>query len=156
MKYILGIIVIILCVSAFFYGKSKAEIKYDKQEIVRYEKQIDTVYLEVEKIKEVIKEKKEERIVLKEKEIAIKYDSICNDIVGNLKAQLANCDETVIYKDRYISKLDTIIMYKDKIIEIPIKKVKPWGIGVQLGTTTDFKEVKPYVGVGVSYNVIRF
>lgn len=156
MKYVLGIVFILVCISAFYYGKSKAEIKYDKQEVVRYEKEIDTVYLEVEKIKEVIKEKKEERIALKEKEIAIKYDSICDEIVDNLKSQLKNCDEVVVYKDRYINKLDTIIMYKDKIIEIPINKVKHWGIGVQLGATTDFKEVKPYVGIGVSYNVIRF
>lgn len=156
-KYIITLVMLLIIgISAFYYGKSKAEIKYDKQEVVRYEKEIDTVYLEVEKIKEVIKEKKEERITLKEKEMAIKYDSICDEIVDNLKAQLKNCDETVVYKDRYISKLDTVIMYKDRILEIPIKKVKPWGIGVQVGTTTDFKEVKPYVGVGVSYNLIRF
>jgi len=35
------------------------------------------------------------------------------------------------------------------------KKPKPWGIGIQAGATYDGK-TKPYIGAGVSYNLIRF
>lgn len=156
-KYIITLVILLIIgISAYYYGKSKATHTIETKEVKRIEKEIDTVYMEVKEIKEVIKEKKEEREILQEKEMAIKYDSICDEIVDNLKQQLANCDETIVYKDRIIEKLDTVIMYKDRILEIPMKKVKPWGVGIQVGTTTNFKEVKPYVGIGVSYNVIRF
>lgn len=129
-KYIITLVILlIISISAYYYGKSKAEIKYDKKEVIRIEKEIDTFYMEVKEIKEVIKEKKEERAELQEKEMAIKYDSICDEIVDNLKAQLKNCDETIVYKDRIIEKLDTVIMYKDRILEIPMKKESPFYIG---------------------------
>lgn len=149
------LLIIALCVICFFVGKSKVEHKIERVEIEKIKKEIDTVFLEVESIKYVIKEKKEEREILKEKELAIKYDSICDEIVDNLKLQLKNCDETIVYQDRVIEKLDTVILYKDKIIDVK-PKPKPFGIGMQVGATTDLKEVKPYIGVGVSYNLIRF
>lgn len=146
------LLILALCVACFFIGKSKVEHKVEVVEIEKIKKEIDTVFLEVESIKYVIKEKKEEREILKEKELAIKYDSICNEIVDNLKLQLENCDETIVYQDIVIEKLDTIILYKDKIINVK-PKPKPFGVGAQVGYGIDGK---PYVGIGVSYNLIRF
>lgn len=37
-----------------------------------------------------------------------------------------------------------------------VEKKKPWGIGVQVGYGFNNKGVSPFVGVGVSYNFIRF
>ena len=49
-------------------------------------------------------------------------------------------------------KKDTIIMYKDRIIDLP-KNRKRLGLGVQAGYGIDNR---PYVGLGVSYNLFVF
>ena len=47
-------------------------------------------------------------------------------------------------------------------IEVPVKKPKPWGIGVQAGfggqygITSKRVDYGPYIGVGISYNIIRW
>lgn len=76
--------------------------------------------------------------------------------------------ETKTYKDNdyyavisgYKAQLDTLkifpketTIYKEKIEYKPIKK--PFGVGVQIGGTYDGK-VRPYVGVGISYNFLNF
>lgn len=60
----------------------------------------------------------------------------------------------------YRPSLDSIYVFKEiAIVEIPVVKTvsKRWGIGVQGGVTylpkTGFT---PYVGVGVSYNLLNF
>ena len=74
------------------------------------------------------------------------------EIVDNLKEQLENCDEIVQLKDTIIYKERIVIEYKDKIIETK-PKPKPFGIGVNAGYGINGE---PYIGVGVSYNLIRF
>lgn len=135
-------------------SKPKEVVKYVKT----IEKQIDTVEIEIAKVKEVIKEKEKERVKLKEQEKEIIYNEVeCSEIVDNLKKQLENCDTVVQLKDTIIYKKEIVIEYKDKIIDkMVIPKPKPFGIGVQVGATTNLKEVKPYVGIGISYNLIRF
>ena len=54
-----------------------------------------------------------------------------------------------------IKDLDGAYIIKKQIC--PPTKIKHWGIGPQIGfgLTTDLK-FKPYIGVGISYNLIRF
>ena len=161
-KYIPHLIILAIAIliglSAYYYGKSKAKVEIEYKEIKVIEKQIDTVRVEIVKIEEKIIYKEKERKRLKEEEKNIIFnEEECKEIVDNLRNQLYNCDEIVVYKDSIIEKERIVIEYKDNIIEkMVIPKPKPFGVGVQIGATTNFKEVQPYIGVGVSYNLIRF
>ena len=76
--------------------------------------------------------------------------------------------ETTLYRDEtfeawvtgFRSTLDSIhVFQKTAIVEVPVVKTvsKRWGIGVQAGATYLPKQgITPYVGVGVSYNLLTF
>lgn len=154
--FIIGSVIIAL--TAYFYGKSQTKTDVQYKEYKLTEKRIDSIKNTIAPIeKEVIKyvEKREQ---LKKKEKTISYpQEECKEIVNNLKEQLANCDNVTQLKDTIIYKERLVIQYKDKLIDkMVFPKPKRFGVGFQVGATTDLKEVKPYVGVGVSYNLIRF
>ena len=79
-----------------------------------------------------------------------------------LRVQRHYCDSTF---DAWVSgvdpSLDSIKTYQTTRIitrEIPVIRVKKtrWGIGIQGGVTADKDGVIPYVGVGVSYNILSW
>ena len=79
-----------------------------------------------------------------------------------LRVQRHYCDSTF---DAWVSGvdpcLDSIKTYQTTRIitkEIPVIQVKKtrWGIGIQAGATADKDGVIPYVGVGVSYNILSW
>lgn len=161
-KYIWQIIVlvvaIVIAILAYFYGKSQAKTDIQYKEYKLTQKRIDSIKSTITPVeKEVIKyvEKREQ---LKKKEKTIVYPiEDCKEIVDNLKEQLENCDQVVKLKDTIIYKERLVIHYKDKLIDkMVFPKPKRFGVGFQVGATTDLKEVRPYIGVGVSYNLIRF
>ena len=158
-NFLLAIALMLLC------GVIGSEIQKrykDTKEVIKYvktiEKRIDTLYLDRKVIEKEIVYKYKYRDKLKEELKKIVIPDTCTEIVRNYEHQLANCDSIVALKDKIIVKTDSVIIYKDKIIDkLVVPKKKPFGIGVQVGaTTTDFKEVKPYIGIGISYNLIRF
>ena len=58
-------------------------------------------------------------------------------------------------------RLDSIKTYQTNMVitkEIPVIQVKKtrWGLGVQAGVTADKEGVLPYVGVGVSWNILSW
>lgn len=66
-----------------------------------------------------------------------------------------------VYASGIDPQVDSVIHFtQDQIIikEIPVIKVKKtrWGIGIQAGATADKNGVIPYVGVGVSYNILSW
>lgn len=72
-----------------------------------------------------------------------------------------NCNDLNYYQLN-IHRVDTL-RFRDTInMQIPIieKKPKPkrWGIGVQtgLGYSPNNNNVSPYIGVGISYNILNF
>ena len=156
------LLIIALMLFCAFIGSEITKWNTDTKEVTRYvktiEKRIDTLYLERKVIEKEIVYKEKHRDKLKDEEDKIVYPKEqCKEIVDNLKEQLANCDSIVLLKDKIIVKTDSIVVFKDKIIDkLVVPKPKPFGIGIQVGATTDLKEVKPYIGVGVSYNLIRF
>ena len=92
--------------------------------------------------------------------------------IANLKFALNDCEAYAIKADLRLDKvidnnssaLNDIIALKDKeavlkvenaVLEERRKRIKRWGIGAQAGATYDGK-TKPYIGAGVSYNLIRF
>ena len=67
----------------------------------------------------------------------------------------------VVYASGIDPQVDSVIHFtRDQIIikEIPVIKVKKsrWGIGVQAGATAGKDGVIPYVGVGMSYNILTW
>lgn len=77
--------------------------------------------------------------------------------------------EHLVYKDTSYRavvsgvqpRLDSIEVYQKnttqtvtKYVQVPDKK--RWGLGVGVGAGFNGKEVTPYVGVGVQYNIIRW
>ena len=66
-----------------------------------------------------------------------------------------------VYASGVNPQVDSVIHFtQDMIItkEIPVIQVKKtrWGIGIQAGATADKNGVIPYVGVGVSYNILSW
>lgn len=156
------LLIIALMLFCAFIGSEIQKRYKDTKEVIKYvktiEKRIDTIYLDRKVIEKEIVYKYKYRDKLKEELKKIVIPDTCKEIVRNYEHQLANCDSIVSLKDKIITKTDSVIVYKDKIIDkLVVPKPKPWGIGLQVGaTTTDFKEVKPYIGIGISYNLIRF
>ena len=67
----------------------------------------------------------------------------------------------VVYASGVDPKIDSIIHFTQNLIitkEIPMVKVKKtrWGVGIQVGASADRGGVFPYVGVGVSYNILTW
>lgn len=68
---------------------------------------------------------------------------------------------SVVYASGVRPQVDSVVHFiQERVItkEIPVIQVKRtrWGIGVQAGVTGSKTGVMPYVGVGVSYNIIGF
>lgn len=68
---------------------------------------------------------------------------------------------SVVYASGVDPQVDSVIHFtQDQIIikEIPVIQVKKtrWGIGIQAGATADKDGVIPYVGIGVSYNILSW
>lgn len=145
------------------------EIELSKEKIDSIKK---TVKPKTKKITEI--EEKLNDVKKSYKEPSIPNDSSClglyeefNKANLNLKNQIKLKDSIIIYKDSTIYDLNNmlkeyeyIIDKKDNHIEIiqnnKKEKRKPIGIGVQSGMTYYDNSIKPYIGVGISYNIIRF
>ena len=143
-----------LCIASLLFGYHIS--RKSPKEVIKYEKTIDTLYLERKVIEEKIVEKVKWRDKLIEQEKEIVYDTIiCKKIVDNLKEQLSNCDSIVVFKDKIITKTDSVVVFKDKIIEVYKKPKHKWfSVGVQGGYNPIDK--KPYYGVGVGINIFNF
>lgn len=102
----------------------------------------------------------------------IKYSdtvTICHELRDTVKELVFLPREYVVYKDTSYRavvsgvqpRLDSLTVYPKtevlmitKTIKVPDKK--RWGAGVQVGAGWNGKEVLPYVGVGVQYNLVRW
>ena len=62
------------------------------------------------------------------------------------------------YISGYHASLDSIKLYREtKVITNTIQpKTKRWGISLQAGYGYNGREFKPYIGIGVSYNIFAF
>lgn len=149
-KYYWVLIVVLVALSFYHCGRQdvKENIVYKEKKVI--EKKVDTIVKEIKgKEKEVIKYVDRVKYL---KDNTPTYPKECDSIV-KWKDSIINDQDTIIqYKDVIIEKKDTIIMYKDRIIDLP-KNRKRLGLGVQAGYGTDNR---PYVGLGVSYNLFVF
>ena len=68
---------------------------------------------------------------------------------------------SVVYASGVRPEIDSVIHYAERMVivkEIPVVRVKKtrWGIGIQAGAGATRDGLTPYVGVGVSYNILSW
>lgn len=146
---------------------NKSDIKKDfyKQMYDSVQKAYFLLEMKKQKIKTVYVPGKD-RIKYITKEKIEKYtDTICKKDVVSLKDQLFICDSLVNIQDiqllqskQQLDLSNKIILENEKQIHL-YKKIKPshkpLGIGLHAGYGTDFKNgFTPYIGIGISYNLV--
>ena len=65
----------------------------------------------------------------------------------------------VVYASGVMPQVDSVIHHTNQLIitkEIPVIKKNRWGLGVQAGVGAGKGGLTPYVGVGISYNLISW
>lgn len=65
----------------------------------------------------------------------------------------------VVYASGVMPQVDSVIHHTESLIitkEIPVIKKTRWGLGVQAGVGAGKGGLTPYVGVGVSYNLLSW
>ena len=65
----------------------------------------------------------------------------------------------VVYASGVMPQVDSVIHHTESLIitkEIPVIKKTRWGLGVQAGMGAGKGGLTPYVGVGISYNLISW
>lgn len=66
---------------------------------------------------------------------------------------------SVVYASGVMPQVDSVIHHTESLIitkEIPVIKKTRWGLGVQAGMGAGKGGLTPYVGVGISYNLISW
>lgn len=68
---------------------------------------------------------------------------------------------SVVYASGVRPEIDSVIHYAERMVivkEIPVVRVKKtrWGFGIQAGAGATKDGLTPYVGVGVSYNILSW
>lgn len=159
MKKLIPYIIIAILVFILIKECTKnPEQKIIERQIKLTTKQIDSLKSTLKPLTKEVVVYKEKYAKIKEKDRTINYDTIvCKEIVENLKEQIKTCDSIVKNQDKIIVIKDSIQIKYEKIIEFKDvlidKKQKKFGIGIQSGL--DHKG-KPYLGVGISYNLFGF
>lgn len=102
----------------------------------------------------------------------IKYNdtvTICHELRDTVKELVFLPREYMVYKDSTYRavvsgvqpRLDSIEVYRPTITNtitktVPIPDRKRWGLGINAGAGWNGREISPYIGVGVQYNIIRW
>ncbi len=149
------IVVAAALTGAFFLGRGTKhcpvpEVRIDT--LVRVDTLRDTVLVE------------RERYVTRVERVPFRVDSIVHDTVFvDIPIERVEYRDTNYYAvvEGYRARLAFIETYnRTQIIMRDILHetyIKPrWGLGVQVGYGTDFQRFRPYLGVGVQYNLITW
>ena len=149
-KYYWVLIVVLVALSFYHCGRQdvKEKIVYKEKKVI--EKKVDTIVKEIkDKEKEVIKYVDRVKYL---KENTPTYPKECDSIVKWKDSIINNQDTIIQYKDSIIYLDRKVIEYKDRLLDLP-KTKKRLGLGIQTGYGIDNR---PYVGLGVSYNLFVF
>ena len=66
---------------------------------------------------------------------------------------------SVVYASGLMPQVDSVIHHTENMIitkEIPVIKKTRWGLGVQAGYGASKDSMTPYIGVGISYNILSW
>lgn len=152
-----GVIAVTLVLAAFLVGRYTApepcpEISVET--VVIRDTIHDTVPVEVEKL--ITR-------VIRDTALIVVTDTLTNTVYVNVPIEETRykTDDYDLTIEGYRARLLSIDVYKqtERIETIREKKVKNrWGIGLQVGYGYGFiaNEFCPYIGVGLSYNIITF
>lgn len=178
-----GIFVMIFAIGFIAYSsgkrsqlskQTKIELKLSEKVVKNYKKKYDSIqvkYLKLEKQKQTVKivylKGKEDVKYITHERIRAYKDTLCKKDVIVLKDQLSLSDSLISIQERQLIDVlnqkelaQQIIEEKDNQINLYKNnkpKIKPFGIGIIGGAGSDFENgLKPFVGLGVSYNLIRF
>lgn len=149
-KYYWLLIVVIVAFSFYKCGRNDVKERIVYKDKIKIDKDIKVV-------EKLIKGQEKEVVKYVDKVKYLKYNTPtypkeCDTIVM-YKDSIINYQDTIIqYKDSVIIKKDTIIQFKDRLLELP-KTRKRFGLGINSGYGIDNR---PYVGFGVSYNLFVF
>lgn len=139
------------------YKKSLDSLRLEYFKLEKQKQQVKTVYLQgKERIKYITKERIERYTdtVCKEDVISLKnHISTSDSLIAVQEVQLSNNSQQLNIKDKIIKEKDNrIYLYQNRK-----QRIKPFGIGIIGGYGTDFQNgLKPFIGLGISYNLIRF
>lgn len=105
-----------------------------------YVKQTDTAFIVLTDVKvDTIKQ-----LVYLPREYMVYKDSSYRAVVSGVQPRL---DSIEVYQRNTTTTIT-------KTVKVPDKK--RWGLGVNVGAGWNGKEVQPFVGVGVQYNIVRW
>ena len=83
-------------------------------------------------------------LVFLPREYMVYKDSTYRAVVSGVQPRL---DSIEIYRKTQVQTITHTVRVPDR---------KRWGLGVQVGAGFNGKEVQPYVGLGVSYDIVRW
>ena len=149
-KYYWVAIVIIVALSFYHCGRQDVKEKIVEKERVVYKDSVKTIIKEIKgKEKEIVKYVDRVKYL---KENTPTYPKECDSIVKWKDSIINNQDTIIQYKDSIIYLDRKVIEYKDRLLDLP-KTRKRLGLGIQAGYGIDNR---PYVGLGLSYNLFVF
>lgn len=158
-NYILiGFIMAVLTALGFFIGYRSA----GNRPVLPIEPKVDTLVIrDTIKVTEpvLVVKRVVDTIPYPVKDTIMKHDTIITYLV---REQVMWEDSlSRVYASGVNPQVDSVIHYTNNMViiqEIPVIQVKKtrWGIGIQAGATANREGVIPYVGVGVSYNLLSW
>lgn len=164
LKYLTtSLVLLLLFVGVFFIGRH-----YGLKLAIRdSEEKVDTLFIfdTITQLYPIV----EERIKLEKVLVPVEVrDTIWkrDTMFVELEKEQVIWEDTLskVYASGILPQVDSVQHFvKERVITrevvVPMKQKTRWGVGVQVGYGVNFgKEIKaaPYVGIGVSYNILSF
>ena len=102
------------------------------------------------------------KIPVQEKDsVTVNTDSI--DVVLPITQQEYRDSTYHAWVSGYLPRLDSIHVYgkntiitKTQTVTVTKYQTKRWGVGVQVGCGYDFRQISPYIGIGIQYNILNW
>ena len=155
---IILILLILACASAFFLGKRGG--KQGREVVIKT--QVDTLV-----IRDTIRIN--EPVIVERRVVDTMTIEVPDYLVVHDTAYVNLPREEVEYRDTsyravvsgFLPRLEEIEIYRqDRVVTIEttrtIKERSHWGLGVQAGAGISTQGLVPYVGIGVSYNILTW
>ena len=150
---------IITLLACFLFAKGCDSIKEPPQE--RIVSRVDTLYirdtLTVYKPSKVTRTVKDTvRVIVKEAQIDTMHDTVF--VYLPQESIVWQDDRCVVYAHGINPQVDSVTHFNSSAVVTRTVTGRPkrWGIGVSAGYGMSKDGLSPYIGLGISYNIIRF
>ena len=150
---------IITLLACFLFAKGCDSIKEPPQE--RIVSRVDTLYvrdtLTVYKPSKVTRTVKDTvRVIVKETQIDTMHDTVF--VYLPQESIVWQDDRCIVYAHGINPQVDSVTHFNsDAVVTRTVTgRPKRWGIGVSAGYGMSKDGLSPYIGLGISYNIIRF